>query len=250
MLNEPTIDKMRELRLAAMIDAWQRQQSDANLASLSFDERLAMLVDAEHDARHGRRIERLIKDADLRIPSATLEDVKTSTARGLDRSVVRQFMNDSWIEKHLNVLVTGQTGVGKSYLACALGQMACRRGHKVLYRRVPRLFDELALARADGTIARVLAKLARAELLVLDDFGIGTLKDSYRQDLLEVLEDRYGRTSTVFTSQLPVEKWHPYIGEATMADAILDRVVHNAFRIHLKGPSGRKTETSVESKQD
>jgi DNA replication protein DnaC len=246
MLNEPTIEKMRELRLAGMLEAWQRQQQEPKLASLSFDERLAMLVDAEHDIRHNRRLSRLLKDADLRIPNASIEDVRASPTRGIDKPMLRQLANVGWIENHLNVLVSGQTGVGKSYLACALGQMACRRGRRVLYRRVPRLFDEVALARVDGTIARLLAKLAKADLVVLDDFGISALKDPQRTDLLEILEDRYGRTSTVITSQLPIEKWHAYIGDATLADAILDRVVHNAYRVHLKGPSGRKNETRVE----
>ncbi len=246
MLNEPTTEKMKELRLAGMLEAWQRQRQDPKLASLGFDERLAMLIDAEHDVRHNRKLERLLKDAELRISNATIEDVRTSPMRGIEKSMLRQLSNTEWIDKHLNVLVCGQTGVGKSYLACALGQMACRRGRRVLYRRVPRLFDELALARADGTIARTLAKLARAELLVLDDFGITTMKDAQRTDLLEVLEDRYGRASTVVTSQLPTDKWHGYIADATLADAILDRIVHNAYRVQLKGPSGRKEQAVTE----
>lgn len=250
MLNEPTIEKMRGLRLAGMLEAWHRQQQDPKLSSLSFDERLAMLVDAEHDVRHNRKLTRLLKDAELRLPAASMEDVRTAPARGLEKPMLRQLASPGWLDKHLNVLISGQTGVGKSYLACALGQMACRRGRRVLYRRVPRLFDELALARADGSIARLLGKLARAELLVLDDFGIGTLKDPQRNDLLEVVEDRYGRSSTVVTSQLPIEKWHGYIGDPTLADAILDRVVHNAYRVQLKGPSGRKNQDPTEESND
>jgi DNA replication protein DnaC len=246
MLNEPTTEKMKELRLAGMLEAWQRQQQDPKLSSLSFDERLGLLIDAEHDIRHNRKLERLLKEAELRISNASLEDVRASPVRGLDKPMLRQLASATWLDKHLNVLISGQTGVGKSYLACALGQMACRRARRVIYRRVPRLFDELALARADGTIARSLAKLARAELLVLDDFGISALKDAQRNDLLEVLEDRYDRASTVITSQLPTDKWHAYIGEPTLADAILDRVVHNAYRVHLKGPSGRKDQAVTE----
>ncbi len=246
MLNEPTTEKMKELRLAGMLEAWQRQQQDPKLSSLSFDERLGLLIDAEHDIRHNRKLERLLKEAELRISNASVEDVRASPLRGLDKPMLRQLGSATWLDKHLNVLISGQTGVGKSYLACALGQMACRRARRVLYRRVPRLFDELALARADGTIARALAKLARAELLVLDDFGISALKDAQRNDLLEVLEDRYDRASTVITSQLPTEKWHAYIGDPTLADAILDRVVHNAYRVHLKGPSGRKDQAVTE----
>ncbi len=246
MLNEPTTEKMKELRLAGMLEAWQRQQQDPKLSSLSFDERLGLLIDAEHDIRHNRKLERLLKEAELRISNASVEDVRASPLRGLDKPMLRQLGSATWLDKHLNVLISGQTGVGKSYLACALGQMACRRARRVLYRRVPRLFDELALARADGTIARALAKLARAELLVLDDFGISALKDAQRNDLLEVLEDRYDRASTVITSQLPTEKWHAYIGDPALADAILDRVVHNAYRVHLKGPSGRKDQAVTE----
>lgn len=246
MLNEPTTEKMKELRLTGMLDAWQRQQQDPKLSSLSFDERLGLLIDAEHDIRHNRKLERLLKEAELRISNASVEDVRASPLRGLDKPMLRQLGSATWLDKHLNVLISGQTGVGKSYLACALGQMACRRARRVLYRRVPRLFDELALARADGTIARALARLARAELLVLDDFGISALKDAQRNDLLEVLEDRYDRASTVITSQLPTEKWHAYIGDPTLADAILDRVVHNAYRVHLKGPSGRKDQAVTE----
>jgi DNA replication protein DnaC len=226
-----------------MADAWAAQQKDAAIGALSFDERMALLVDAEHMSRDNRRLKRLLKDAELRIPSACIEDVKTSAARGMEKTMVRQLGSCTWIGEHLNVLITGATGVGKSYLASALGQAACRKGLRVMYRRVPRLFDELALARVDGSYARVLAKLAKAELLVLDDLGLGTPTESQRNDLLEVLEDRYGRVSTVVTSQLEQKKWHEWIGEPTTADAILDRLVHNAYKIELTGPSGRKEKT-------
>jgi DNA replication protein DnaC len=240
VLNEPTLEKLHALRLATMADAWQSQQRDATTGALSFDERFAILVDAEYLARDNRRLARLLKDAELRIPGACLEDVDTAAARGADRGMLRQFATCTWIAEHLNVLVTGATGVGKSYLASALGQAACRRGLRVLYRRLPRLFDEIALARSDGTYARLLARLAKADLLVLDDLGLGTPTEAHRHNLLEVLEDRYGRTSTVVTSQLPVAKWHEWIGDPTVADAILDRLVHNAYKMDLKGPSKRK----------
>ncbi len=240
MLNEPTMDKLQRLRLRAMAQAWQDQQKSATIGGLTFDERFALIVDAEHLARHNRRLERLLKDADLRLPHASIEDVDMSAARGLDKAMVRQLGTCAWIGDHLNVLVTGPTGVGKSYLACALGQAACRRGMRVLYRRAPRLLDELALAKADGTSARLFSRLAKSELLVIDDLGIGTLKESQRQDLLEVLDDRYGRSSTVVTSQLPQKKWHEWIGEPTLADAILDRIVHNSYKVDLTGPSRRK----------
>ena len=243
MLHEPTIEKLYELRLAIMAEAWQQQQKDAKIGALSFDERFTLIVDAEHQARDNRRLTRLLKDAQLRIPEACVEDVAASPARGLEKAMLRQLASCSWVAEHLNVLVTGGTGVGKSFLACALGQSACRKALRVTYRRVPRLLDELALARAEGTHARLLAKLAKFDVLVLDDWGLGTPKDSQRHDLLEVIEDRYGRLSTVVTSQLPVGKWHEWIGDPTMADAILDRLVNNAYKLELKGHSRRRPET-------
>jgi DNA replication protein DnaC len=239
MLNEPTIEKLHEMRLSAMADAWTAQQKDTKLGSLGFDERFGLLVDAEHMARDNRRLTRLLKDAALRIPTACVEDVRISPVRGLDKAMVRQLGSCAWVGEHLNVLVTGLTGVGKSYLACALGQAACRKGMRVAYRRVPRLFDELALARSDGSYARVLSRLAKMDVLILDDLGLGAPKEAQRHDLLEVLEDRYGRVSTIITSQLEVKKWHEWIGDPTVADAILDRVVHNAFKLSLTGPTGR-----------
>ena len=243
MLQEPTVEKLHELRLAIMAEAWQQQQKDAKIGALSFDERFALIVDAEHQARDNRRLTRLLKDAQLRIPQACVEDVASSPTRGLEKAMLRQLASCSWVTEHLNVLITGGTGVGKSYLACALGQSACRKALRVTYRRVPRLLDELALARAEGSHARLLAKLAKFDVLVLDDWGLGAPKDSQRHDLLEVIEDRYGRVSTVVTSQLPVGKWHEWIGDPTMADAILDRLVNNAYKVDLKGPSRRRPET-------
>jgi len=240
VLTQPTIEKLYALRLGSMAAAFVEQQKDAKLSSLSFDERFGMLVDAEHLARDNRRIKALLKDADLRIANACLEDVDASAARGIDKALLRQLANCAWIDQHLNTLITGMTGTGKSYLACALGQAACRRGLRVIYRRMPRLFDELALARVDGTYAKTLRKLARADLLIIDDFGLGHPNDAQRHDLLEVLEDRYGTRSTAVTSQLPRESWHEWIGDETLADAILDRLVHNAYKIELKGPSRRK----------
>lgn len=240
MLNEPTREKLIALRLGVMAEAWAQQQRDPRIAELTFDERLGLLVDAEHDARHNRRLARLLKDAELRIPSACLEDVDATAARGIDKPMLRQLATCTWIGDHLNVLITGPTGVGKSYLASAIGQAACRKGMRVLYRRLPRLFEDLGLAKAEGTYSRALARLSAADVLVLDDLGLSTIKEAQRNDLLEVLEDRYGRSSTVVTSQLPVKKWHEWIGDPTAADAILDRLVHNAFKVDLTGPSKRK----------
>lgn len=235
-----TLDRLRTLRLGAMADAYLAQQQDAPTAALGFDERLSMLVDAEHLFRGNRALARRLKEAKLRVPHACLEDLDHSARRGLDRALVRQLATSRWIAEHQHVLITGATGVGKTYLACALGQQACRQGYRTLYRRVPRLFEELALAHADGSYTTLLTRLARVDVLVLDDWGLAPLKESQRQDLLEVLEDRDGSRSTVITSQLPREQWHDYLGEPTVADAILDRVVHRAFPIALTGPSRRK----------
>lgn len=241
MVNEQTTQKLYQMRLGAMAMAWEEQQGTAKLTTLSFDDRFGLLVEAEHRARDNRRLKRLLKAADLRIPSACMEDVKTSAKRGLERPLVQELESLAWVGKHLNVLITGATGVGKSYLGCALGQLACRRGVRTSYRRLPRLLDELALAKAEGTYRRALAKIAKHDVLVIDDLGLGGgLKEAQRQDLLEVLDDRYRCRSTVVTSQLPVAQWHEWIGDPTLADAILDRLIHNAHRVELKGPSRRK----------
>jgi DNA replication protein DnaC len=244
MLNEPTMEKLYALRLTVMAGAWTDQNKSAKVSSLGFDERFGMLVDAEHLARDNRRLNRLLKDAQLRLPNACVEDIQDATARGLDKSMLRQLGTGAWIREHLNVLLCGSTGVGKSYVACALGQSACRQGHRALYRRVPRLLDELALARAEGSHARLLLRLSKIDVLVLDDWGLGGLKEAQRHDLLEVLDDRYGRLATVVTSQLPIPKWHEWIGDPTLADAILDRLVNNAYKVELTGATRRRITTA------
>ncbi len=240
MLNEPTIEKLYTMRLAAMAEALSAQQRDDSSLKLDFDERFAMLVDAEYLTRENRRLARLLKHAGLRIGDACVEDISATAARGLEKATLRRLASLDWLSQRMNVLLTGATGTGKSYVACALGQLACRRGHKVLYRRLPRLFEEVALAKADGTYTRLLAKISKYEMLIIDDFGLGKLRDAQRHDLLEVLEDRYDLRATVVTSQLPFNKWHDWLGDPTIADAILDRLVHNAHKIELKGPSRRK----------
>ncbi|HUE87725.1 MAG TPA: IS21-like element helper ATPase IstB [Vicinamibacterales bacterium] len=239
MLTEQTVERLHHLRLGAMADAYLTQQRDPAAASLSFDERLGMLVDAEQLARENRALRRRLKEAKLRLSHACLEDVEYSS-RKLDRALIRQLATCRWIAEHQNVLITGPTGVGKTFLACALGQQACRHGHRVIYRRIPRLFSELALAHGDGTYPVVLARFARVDLLLLDDWGLVGLKDAQRQDLLEILDDRDGNRSTIITSQLPTDRWHEHLGDPTLADAILDRVVHRAHRLALSGPSRRK----------
>jgi DNA replication protein DnaC len=240
VLQQPTIERLYALRLAVMAAAWQQQQTDTKIASLTFDERFAFLVDAEFIARQNKRVAMMLKQAELRIANACIEDVDASGPRGLDPAVLHQLATCTWIGDKLNVLVSGATGVGKSFVACALGQMACRRGLRVMYKRLPRLFEQLSLSKADGTYIRLLSKLAKLDLLIIDDLGIAPLKDAQRYDLLEVLEDRYGNTSTIIASQLPIDTWHRWLGDPTVADAILDRLVHNAFEISLKGPSRRK----------
>lgn len=244
MLREPTMEKLYAMRLAVMAREWEEQEKDPKLRELDFGERFGLLVEAEHRARDNRRMVRLLKQAELRIQEACMEDLKAGPARGLPIATVRQLATGAWVSEHLNVLVTGATGVGKSYLACALGQMACRQGLKVLYRRVPRLFEELRIARAEGAYARKLLKMAKMDILILDDLGLGHLDEAQRHDLLEVLEDRYGKRSTVVTSQLPIKSWHEWIGDPTLADAILDRLVHNAYKVRLKGPSRRKADST------
>lgn len=248
MLNEPTIEKLKALGLDAMAAAWLEQQQRPDVVALGFDERFGLLVDTEQTYRENKRLDRRLKEAKLRLGQACIEDIDYPPRRELDRAVIRQLATCRWIDEHLNVLVTGLAGTGKTYVACALAQQACRKGYRVLYRRASRLFQELALAHADGSWARLLAKLARADVLVVDDFALGPIREQERQDLLEVLEDRQGLRSTIVTSQVPVKDWHDYLGEPTVADAILERLVHAAHRIALKGPSRRKTDTTGQEK--
>ena len=240
MLTEPTLEKLATLKLTAMAEAWLAQTKDTDIASLAFDDRFAMLVDAEHLARRNKRLANLLRQARLRIPGACVEDVDCKGNRGLDKPLLRELAACRWIEEHLNLVITGKTGVGKTYICCALANQACRNGYRVMYRRAPRLFDELTLARADGTYHRLLAKIARIDLLAIDDWALVPATEAERRDLLEILEDRYGNRSTILTSQLPVEMWHDQVGDPTIADAICDRLLHNAHRLVLEGGTRRK----------
>ena len=240
MLTEPTIEKLRGMRLGTMADAWLTQREQPKVHELDFDTRFGLLVDAEHLARDNKRLTRALRAAKLRLPNACIEDIDFAPKRELDRAAVRQLGTCSWIALHANVIITGATGTGKSYLACALGQQACRSGYRVSYRRMPRLIEELARAHADGTYTRLRGRLAKVDVLVLDDWGIAPLREQERRDMLEIVEDRHGARATIITSQLPVENWHDYVGDPTIADALLDRVVHTAHRIKLKGPTRRK----------
>jgi DNA replication protein DnaC len=244
MLREPTREKLIELRLDAFEKAWAQQQADPEIERLAFDDRLALLVDAECLDRHNQRLARNLREAKLRIGQACLEDLDYAPVRKLDRKRIHELATCRWIAEHHNIAITGATGVGKTYVACALAQQACRQGYRALYRRASRLFDELTLARADGSYSRLLNRLARIDLLVIDDWGLAAVADTERRDLLDVMEDRDGTRSTIMTSQLPIEKWHDHVGDPTVADAICDRLLHRAHRIVLQGPSRRKEPTS------
>jgi DNA replication protein DnaC len=242
MLTEPTMQKLHELKLDALAQAWTEQQRDPHAANLSFDERLGLLVDSQYLAVHNKRIQRALREAKLRICGASLQTLDCPEKRNLERAQLAQLAGGQYIEQHLSVLITGATGTGKTFLACALGEQACTQGYRVLYVRLPRLLQELALAHADGTYARVLARLLRTDLLILDEWGLSTLTEAQSRDVLEVLEDRYDRRATVVASQLPLDRWHQWLSEPTLADAILDRLVHRSYRFVIKGPSKRKDE--------
>jgi DNA replication protein DnaC len=239
MLAHPTQERLVALGLTGMVKALEEQRRSPDIAARGFEERLGLLVDREHAERDSKRIAARLKAAALR-HDACIEDADLRAPRGLDRALFQRLAAGAWIGRREGVLITGPTGVGKSWLACALGHKACRDGRRVLYQRVPRLFEALALSRGDGRHARLLKTLARVELLILDDWGLSGLTQAEREDLLEILEDRHGRGSTIVTSQVPVEQWHEVIGSPTLADAILDRLVHNAHRIELRGESMRK----------
>jgi len=244
MLTHPTIDKLETLRLSGMVGALREQWKTPDINQLSFEERLGLLTDREVDIRETKRLQSRLKKAKLR-QTATLEDIDFQQPRGLDKSLVIKLADCQWISKHQNLIVTGPTGAGKSYLACAFAQKVCRKGYHTSYVRMSRLFEDLGLAKGDGRYSKMLASFAKTDLLVLDDYGLAKLTREHRHDLLEILEDRYGVRSTLVTSQLPLEHWHEQIGDPTLADAIMDRLVHNAHKIQLKGGSMRKKNSNL-----
>lgn len=239
MLNQPTIETLRQLKLTGMVKALLEQQENQNLRSLDFEERLGLMVERERIEQENRLMESRLRRAKLG-QSAPYENLDLRSGRGLDKSLLASLSTCSWIRSHHNLIITGPTGVGKSYLACALGHKACREGLSVIYQRAGRLFYELGISRGDGRYLRQLKSLGQAELLILDDWGLAALQDEQRRDLLELAEERHSRKSTLIVSQIPIEKWHDLIGESTIADAVLDRLVHNAHKISMKGDSMRK----------
>jgi DNA replication protein DnaC len=239
VINEDTIHKLVSMKLHTMAKVLRELLDAPPGHELSFEEKLGMLVDREWIDRDNRRLARRIKDAKLPV-GASLEDVLCDPSRGIEKATVRSLATCAWVRAKQNVIVVGATGVGKTFVGAALAQAACRQGFRALCTRIPRLVQDLALARADGTYRNELQRLARFDALVLDDFLIGPLKDTERRDLLEVLEDRYDRSSTVVTSQLPTKSWHETLADPTIADAICDRLVHNAHVVALRGPSMRK----------
>ena len=244
MLTEQTFAQLSSMKLLGFSRALREQLDSEGYEKLAFEERVALLVDTEHADREARRLTRRLQQAKLR-EKACLEDIDYGHARGLDKTTLRRLATCKWVQQHQNVILTGPTGVGKTYIACALADQVCRQGMTAIYRRMPRLLHELLVARADGSYSKLLARFAKADVMVIDDWGIAPLADQERRDLLEVFEDRHGARSTILCTQLPIDAWHGYIGEPTIADAILDRLVHNAHRLQLSGASLRKKRANL-----
>lgn len=244
MLLHPTLEKLTTLRFTGMTAALDEQMQMSSLEDMGFEERLGLLLDREIAVRKTRKMNTRLRKAKLRQDSC-IEDIDFRHPRGLDKSLVMRLAGCEWVKEHNNLIVTGPTGVGKTYLACAFAQKACRQGFNTLYLRMTKLFEDLSLAKGDGRYLKLLSSFAKTDLLVLDDYGLDQLNREQRHDLLEILEDRHGLKSTLVTSQLPLDHWHEQIGDPTLADAILDRLVHNAHKIKLKGESMRKKNANL-----
>jgi DNA replication protein DnaC len=245
MLKQHTREQLHALKLTGMLDALDQQQAQPATHDLAFEERFALLVDREVLHRENRRLARLLKTARLRV-DACVEDIDYRHRRGLHKARMAALASSDWIRQSLNLCISGPTGCGKTWIACALGNQACRQGLSVRYLRLPTLLEQLRIAHGDGSYMRLMAQLLKTDLLILDDWGIQPLTSPQRNDLMEVIEDRYERRSTLIASQLPIEHWHDYIGEATLADAILDRLLHSAHRLNLTGESMRKERANVD----
>ena len=244
-----TLAQLRTLKLDGLATGLEEQLSQSGVAAMSFEERLALLIDREVHARNDRKLERLLKQARLKYPQAAIEDIDARPARGVDRRTVMSLALGDWVTAGHSILITGPTGAGKSWLACALAQYACRRGHSALYQRVPRLQEELRIRHGSGVFGRWLAQLAKTDVLVLDDWGMGAIDNATRSDLLEIIDDRAATKATIITSQLPIEHWHAWIGDATIADAILDRIVQRNHRLTLTGDSLRQEKPKLLKKE-
>jgi len=244
MLLHPTLEKLTTLRFTGMVAALDEQMQMNSLDDMGFEERLGLLLDREMAVRQTRRMNTRLRKARLRQDSC-IEDIDFRHPRGLDKSLVMRLAGCEWIKEHNNLIITGPTGVGKTYLACAFAQKACRQGFNTLYLRITKLFEDLSLSKGDGRYLKLLSSFAKADLLVLDDYGLDQLGREQRHDLLEILEDRHGLKSTLVTSQLPIDHWHEQIGDPTLADAILDRLVHSAYKIKLNGESMRKKNANL-----
>ena len=247
MLTEHTLEKLYSMKLNGMADAFKEQLQQPNMTELSFEERFSFLVDHLWTWKEDRRMKRLLSNAKLKI-NACIEDIDFKSPRGMDKSVILSLSSCDWIKRAQNIIITGPTGIGKTYLACALANRACRMSVSSLYLRAPKLFHDVAIARADGSYAKFMNKLAKTKLLLIDDLGLAPMTDPERRDLLEVIEDRHGLFSTIVTSQLPIKSWYEIVGDPTIADAILDRLIHNAHKIKLKGDSMRKKQGNLTKK--
>jgi len=244
MLHQETVEKLYAMKLNGMADAFKEQLLQPDLYDLPFEERFTLLVDRQWTWKEDRRMKRLLKNAKLKI-NGCIEDIDFKTPRGIDKSVILRLANGDWIKRTQNIIITGPTGVGKTYLACAIANRACRMGYSAFYIRAPRLFQELAIARGDGSYPKIMKKLLKTNVLVIDDLGLAPMSATERRDLLEVIEDRHGLASTIVATQLPITSWHENIRDPTIADAILDRLIHNAHKINLKGESMRKLRSSL-----
>lgn len=247
MLTQPTIEKLNSMKLTAMARAFADQMQCPDMAQLCFEERFGLIVDYQITDQENRRMQNRLKNAKLRL-SASIEDLDFRQGRGVDRSQIMALAGNQWVKSHHNILVTGPTGAGKSYLACALAQKACRDGHSVLYQRVPKLLQEIAVSRLDGRYNKLIAPINKCEVLILDDLLISPVSRDEQRELLEIVEERYDRKATVITSQLPVKAWHDAMQDPTLADAILDRLVHNAYKLELKGESMRRKRSVLDPK--